>query len=209
MSETIIAERSSEQILQDVGALLTGHFLLTSGLHSDRYIQGQKVLQYPRYASVLADRLTDEILKTGVMPTVVLGPALGAIHWEVLVAAALDKRSDEPIRAMFAERAVDSPQDPNGFILRRGMELGPKDRVLVVEDVTTTGGSALKVVNLVKDMGAEPIGVGAIVDRSGLNLDFGVPFFKLLTLTLNTYMASECPMCRDGSVAIKPGSSKR
>ena len=73
------------------------------------------------------------------------------------------------------------------------MELGPKDKVLVVEDVTTTGGSALKVVNLVKDLGAEAIGVGAIVDRSGLTLDFGVPFFKLLTLTLNTYMASRMP----------------
>lgn len=209
MSETTIAERSSEQILQDVGALLTGHFLLTSGLHSDRYIQGQKVLQYPRYASILADRLTEQILASSIYPTVVIGPALGAIHWEVLIANSLDKQSKEPIRAMFAERSIDSTQDPNSFILRRGMELGAKDKVLIVEDVTTTGGSALKVVNLVRELGAEPVAVGAIVDRSGVNLDFGVPFFKLLTLTLNTYMAKECPMCQNGSVAIKPGSSKR
>jgi orotate phosphoribosyltransferase len=208
MRDTVISQRSSEEILEDVGALLTGHFLLTSGLHSNRYIQGQRVLQYPRHAGILAQRLADEVLAAGLKPTVVIGPALGAIHWEVFVATALDKRSQEPLRAMFAERTVESQIDPNGFALRRGMQISAEDRVLIVEDVTTTGGSALKVVKLVQELGAQPLAVGAIVDRSGTTLDFGVPFFKLLTLTLNTYNPAECPLCKDGSVAIKPGSSK-
>jgi orotate phosphoribosyltransferase len=209
MSNVAIAQQSSEEIMQEVGALLTGHFLLTSGLHSDRYIQGQRVLQYPRYASVLAERLVNDVLAAGLKPTVVIGPAMGAIHWEVFVASALDKHSEKPIRAMFAERTVDNKEDPNNFMLRRGMELTPEDKVLIVEDVITTGGSVRKVVHLVRHLGAEPLAVGSVVDRSGTEIDFGVPFLKLLTLTLNTYEPSACPLCEQGSTAIKPGSSKK
>lgn len=209
MPKSAITQSSTEDILKEVGALLNGHFLLTSGLHSDRYIQGQKALQWPRYSNVLAERLVDMVLNDGTTPTVVIGPALGAIHWEVFVANALDGRSEQPIRAMFAERTVDDVNDPNNFALRRGMELTPEDKVLIVEDVTTTGGSAMKVVDLVKRLGAQPVGVAAVVDRSGKQLDFGVPFYKLLTVSLNTYQPDQCPMCKEGGTAIKPGSSKR
>jgi orotate phosphoribosyltransferase len=110
---------------------------------------------------------------------------------------------------MFAEKSTDAGADPNKFLLRRGMELSNTDKVLVVEDVTTTGGSVKRVIDLVKSSGAEPIAVAAIVDRSGSSIDFGVPFLKLITLTLKTYTQSDCPMCAQGSTPIKPGSSKQ
>jgi orotate phosphoribosyltransferase len=138
-----------------------------------------------------------------------MGPALGAIHWEVFVANALDAHSEQPIKAMFAEKNTDAGADPNTFALRRGMQLTSNDKVLVVEDVTTTGGSVKRVLQLVKSLGAQPIAVGAIVDRSGGSIDFGVPFLKLITLNLKTYAPAECPMCAQGSTAIKLGSSKQ
>jgi orotate phosphoribosyltransferase len=207
--ELTISQSSSEEILRSVGALHTGHFLLTSGLHSDQYVQGQRLLQYPRYASILAERVAEQIFQAGLKPTVVIGPALGAIHWEVFLGTALDKLSDEPIRAMFAERAGEAGQDPNSFVLRRGMELQDTDQVIVVEDVCTTGGSAKKVVELVRALGSNPIAVGSIVDRSGGTIDFGLQFFKLVTLSLATYAEADCPMCKAGTKPVKPGSSKK
>jgi orotate phosphoribosyltransferase len=209
MPELVHAKTSAEDVMRSVGALQTGHFLLTSGLHSDQYMQGQRVLQYPRYGNILANQLAEQIVAAGLQPDVVIGPALGAIHWEVFVANALDAHSEKPIKAMFAERSTESGTDPNSFILRRGMELTSKDKVLVVEDVTTTGGSVKRVLELVKALGAEPIAVGAIVDRSGSTIEFGVPFLKLITLNLQTYTPADCPMCAQGTTAIKPGSSKQ
>jgi orotate phosphoribosyltransferase len=207
-SEATVKEGSAEQLLKSVGAWLTGHFLLTSGLHSDQYMQCQKVLQYPRLGLQLADQLVEKVLAAGLKPTTVVGPALGAIHWEVMVACALDKRlAGEPVRGLFAERGAEP--DVNAFQIRRGLELSPGEKVLVVEDVTTTGGSARKVVELVRALGADPVAVGAIVDRSGSTVSFGIPFIKLITLQLQTHEASQCPMCKEGSVAIKPGSNKK
>ncbi len=207
--ELTISQSSSEEILRSVGALHTGHFLLTSGLHSDQYVQGQRLLQYPRYASILAERVAEQIFQAGLKPTVVIGPALGAIHWEVFLGTALDALSDEPVKAMFAERAGEAGQDPNSFVLRRGMELHDTDQVIVVEDVCTTGGSAKKVVELVRALGSNPVAVASIVDRSGGTIDFGLPFFKLVTLSLATYAEADCPMCKSGTKPIKPGSSKK
>lgn len=201
--------QSSEDLLKSVSAWQTGHFLLTSGLHSDQYMQCQRVLQYPRLGQLLADRLIELLNKSGVQPTAVIGPALGAIHWELFVAQSLDKAAQTPVKALFAERAAEASGDANSFVLRRGMELEPADKVLVVEDVCTTGGSVMKVLDLVKKLGAKPIGVGTIVDRSGTNLDFGVPFFKLITLNLQTFAPEKCPLCAAGSHPIKPGSSKK
>jgi orotate phosphoribosyltransferase len=209
MRESVTVESSTEEILQNVGALHSGHFLLTSGLHSQQYIQSQRLLQYPRYAAIIAQRLAAQVLEAGIKVNAVIGPALGAIHLEVFVAAALDQRSDEPIRAMFAERNSESPIDPNSFTLRRGIELSPDDRLLVVEDVTTTGGSVKKVINLVDELGAKAVAVAAIVDRSGSTIDFGIPFFKLITLSLTNYEQAQCPMCKQGTKAVKPGSSKK
>lgn len=221
-------ESTVGDILKAVGAWRTGHFLLTSGLHSDQYMQCQRVMQYPRFGNLLADLLVEKILENGIQPDVIVGPALGAVHWELFVACALERRShknlneyylsagsveksmdskniDSMIRAVFAERAAGSDE----FSIRRGIELAQSTKVFVVEDVTTTGGSARKVVELLRTLGAAPVGVGAIVDRSGGQATFDVPFLSLLKLNLATYQPDDCPLCKSGSAPEKPGSSKK
>ena len=200
---------TAEELLKSVKAWTSGHFLLSSGLHSSEFMQCQKVLQYPEHGLTLAEDLAQKIVAAGLKPQVVVGPALGAVHLEVFVAIALNKllarENGAQVRAVFAERA----EDGINFAIRRGIELAAGERVLVVEDVTTTGGSARRVVELVKQLGAEPIGVGAIVDRSGGKVDFGLPFIKLVTIDIQNYETANCPMCKEGSTAIKPGSSKK
>jgi orotate phosphoribosyltransferase len=206
-----VITKTPEEILKSVDAWRTGHFLLTSGLHSSDYVQCQRVLQYPRYGLALAETMARQLIDANLIPTAVIGPALGAIHWEVMMAAALDKLlpEKEPIRGLFAERIVDEKGDQNAFGLRRGLEVSQDEKILVVEDVTTTGGSAKKVVDLVKSLGGKPIAVAAIVDRSGSTINFGIPFHKLITLNLAAYNEAECPMCKQGTKPIKPGSSKQ
>jgi len=203
-------ETTPEELLKSVDAWRTGHFLLTSGLHSDQYMQCQRVLQYPRYGAHLARLLAEHVIEAGLKPKVVVGPALGAVHWEVFVASALDeiygKKNETLVRAVFAERPA---ENPDAFAIRRGIELDEGEEVFVVEDVTTTGGSVKKVIELIKSLGAKPVGVGAIVDRSGGAADFGIPFIKLISLNLKTYTAHDCPMCKEGGKPIKPGSSKK
>ncbi len=221
-------ESTVGDILKAVGAWRTGHFLLTSGLHSDQYMQCQRVMQFPRFGNLLADLLVEKILEQGIKPDVIVGPALGAVHWELFVASALERKShknlddyflsadsvekaidqkhiESMVKAVFAERASGS----DDFSIRRGIELAEGTKVFVVEDVTTTGGSARKVVELLKSMGATPVGVGAIVDRSGGQATFDVPFISLLKLNLATYQPDDCPLCKSGSIAEKPGSSKK
>jgi orotate phosphoribosyltransferase len=201
-----IDEAAVRELLRSVGAWQNGHFLLSSGLHSDQYIQCQKILQYPRHGLVLAEALVEQVLSAGLRPGAVVGPALGAVHWELLAAQALDGMlASEPVRGIFAERQEGTDE----FAIRRGIELGVGEKVLVVEDVTTTGGSAKKVVDLVRELGAEPVAVGAVVDRSGGAAAFDVPFFSLVKLTLSTYEPEACPMCKEGLPLVKPGSSKK
>lgn len=197
-------QRETERILKDVGAWLTGHFILTSGLHSSQYMQCQKVMQFPRYGLKLARMLCKDLRDSGVVASAVIGPALGAIHWEVYVAQALEEISqNEPIKALFAER-------PEGkFEIRRGIELKQGEKVIVVEDVTTTGGSAKQVVELVRAHGAEPVAVGAVVDRSNGSATFGLPFHSLIKLNIETYQPDACPLCKEGLPLVKPGSSKQ
>lgn len=208
-----------EELLKSVQAWQSGHFLLTSGLHSGEYMQCQKVLQYPEYGLALARTLAGKIKEAGVEPEVVVGPALGAVHMEVYMAIALNEllgtagdatssgngSARKQVRAVFAEREGGGSE----FHIRRGVELHAGEKVLVVEDVTTTGGSAKKVVDLVKALGATPVAVAALIDRSGGKAQFGLPFFSLIALNLETYEADLCPMCKDGSTPIKPGSSKK
>lgn len=193
-----------ESLLKEVQAWQSGHFLLASGMHSNEYIQCQKLLQYPRHGMVFAEALVQRVLAGGLQPTAVVGPALGAVHWEVLVALALDRALlTEPVRGIFAER-------PEGtFEIRRGIELNPGEKVLVVEDVTTTGGSAREVVELVRRLGAEPVAVGAIVDRSGGKAAFDVPFVSLIEMNLQTYSPDDCPLCQAGKPLVKLGSTKK
>ncbi len=175
-------------------ALLTGHFLLSSGLHSDKYLQCAKVLQYPDAAERIGAAIADKF--SGEMPQCVVGPAIGGIVVAQEVGRALG------VRAIFAER------ESGSMTLRRGFAVDKGERVLVVEDVITTGGSVREVIDALGALGADVIGVGAIIDRSDASAQFDVPFRSLARLDVKTYSADECPLCRRGEPAQKPGSRK-
>lgn len=188
---TTIAEDVVE-LLRRTGALLEGHFLLTSGLHSAHYVQCAKVLQYPQHAETLGRWIATGWHHTAI--DVVISPALGGIIIGQEVARAL------AVRGLFGER------EQGRMTLRRGFELMPGERVLVVEDVVTTGGSVQEILQLVQDRQAMAVGVGVILDRSGGQANFPVPFQPLATLHMPNYSSDTCPLCPQGSQPIKPGS---
>ena len=174
------------------GALLDGHFRLTSGLHSPGYLQSALVLQHPVHAEALGRALADRL--RAAKPTAVLSPALGGLIIGHEVARALG------VRAIFAERV-------NGVLtLRRGFSLSAADRVAVIEDIVTTGGSTRETIAVATGAGATVIGAGSIIDRSGGTSAVGVPFHALVALQLPTYDPSSCPLCKAGTPAVKPGS---
>jgi len=179
-------------LFRRVGALLEGHFRLTSGLHSPGYLQCALVLQHPRDAEACGAALAERV--KGLAPSVVLSPALGGIVIGQEVARALG------VRAIFAER-----QDGK-LTLRRGFSLEPGDRVLVVEDVVTTGGSTRETIEVARAAGAQVVAAGTIIDRSGGNQDLDVPFHALAVVSLPTYPPETCPMCARGEPVVKPGS---
>src|SRR5436305_13166430 len=173
-------------------ALLEGHFRLTSGLHSPGYMQCALVLQHPQHAEALGRLIADRV--RDLRATVVLSPALGGVIIGHEVARALG------VRAIFAER-----QDGK-LSLRRGFTLDASDRVLVVEDVMTTGGSTRETIEVAKAAGGQVIGTASIVDRSGGTIRFDVPFSSLLDIALPTYEPDQCPLCAAGLPVVKPGS---
>ena len=175
-----------------VGALLEGHFRLTSGLHSPGYLQCALVLQHPREAEACGTAIAERV--RGLGAAVVLSPALGGIVIGQEVAGALG------VRAIFAER-----QDGR-LVLRRGFALAPGEKVLVVEDVVTTGGSTRETIDVARAAGATVVGAAAIIDRSGGQQRLDVPFHALATVALPTYEAEACPMCAAGTPVVKPGS---
>jgi len=175
-----------------VGALLEGHFRLTSGLHSPGYLQCALVLQHPAEAEACGVAIADRVRSLGA--GVVLSPALGGIVIGQEVGRALG------VRAIFAER-----QDGR-LTLRRGFSLEPGDKVLVVEDVVTTGGSTQETIDVARAAGATVVGAAAIIDRSGGKQRIDVPFHALATVALPTYEAQACPMCAEGKPVVKPGS---
>jgi orotate phosphoribosyltransferase len=187
-------------LFQRSGALLEGHFRLTSGLHSPGYLQCALVLQHPVHAEALGHVLGD--LTRALRPTVVLSPALGGIVIGQEVARALG------VRAIFAER------EDGALMLRRGFTLSETDRVLVVEDVLTTGGSTRETMQVARASGAHVVGAAAIVDRSGgsgvgrvlADPASDVPFHSLLAIALPTYEPDKCPLCAQGLPVVKPGS---
>jgi orotate phosphoribosyltransferase len=174
------------------GALLDGHFRLTSGLHSPGYLQCALVLQHPRHAEALGRAIADRV--RDLRPTVVLSPALGGVVIGQEVGRALG------VRAIFAER------QEGKLALRRGFTLDANDRVLVVEDVMTTGGSTRETIEVAKAAGGQVIGTASIVDRSGGTIRFDVPFSSLLDIALPTYEPERCPLCAQGLPVVKPGS---
>jgi orotate phosphoribosyltransferase len=179
-------------IFQQTGALLDGHFHLTSGLHSPRYLQCAIVLQYPEHAEfvgrALAAKFSDDRVDA------VVAPAIGGI----IVA-------HETARA-FGVRAIFTEREAGVMTLRRGFRLSRGERVLVVEDVVTTGGSTRETIDAVIDADGVVIGVGSMVDRSGGSADVGVRRQSLLTLDVPAYEPSACPLCEEGIPPIKPGS---
>jgi len=175
------------------GALLEGHFRLTSGLHSSGYLQCALVLQHPQHAEALGRAIAD--VTRELRPSVVLSPALGGVVIGHEVARALG------VRALFAER-----QD-GALTLRRGFVIGETERVLVVEDVLTTGGSTRETMQVANAAGGQVVGAAAIVDRGGKNrAAFDVPLAALLEVDLPTYEPEACPLCARGLPVIKPGS---
>ncbi|MCA1584018.1 MAG: orotate phosphoribosyltransferase [Acidobacteria bacterium] len=176
------------------GALLDGHFQLSSGRHSPGYLQCALVLQHPRDAEAIGACLGAAVRT--LEPTVILSPALGGIVIGQEVARAAG------VRALFAER-----QD-GSLTLRRGFALEPDDRVLIVEDVVTTGGSTRETMQVARAAGATVVGACAIVDRSGGAHGLDVPFRALLSIELPTYLPEACPLCAQGRPLEKPGSRR-
>jgi orotate phosphoribosyltransferase len=189
MNQTEILELFRQQ-----GALLEGHFRLTSGFHSDRYLQCALVLQHPHSAAALGKALAEKMLKAQDKPQLVIAPALGGILVAHEVARALG------VRGIFAER-----QDGT-LRLRRGFMIDPGECCFVVEDVVTTGGSTMETMEVVRQCGGIVSAAGALIDRTGGKADLGVPRVALAVLDVPMYPPENCPLCKAGSQAIKPGS---
>lgn len=181
-------------IFKEYNAFHRGHFRLSSGLHSEYYLQCALVLAEPKVAAKLCGELAKKF--KGKKIDVVIGPAIGGITAAYEVARALG------VKGIFSER------EEGKMILRRGFKLDRGDRVLVVEDVTTTGGSAQEVVDLARSSGGKVVGVGAIIDRSGGRVRFGVPLKSLAKLNIETFQPDNCPLCRAGEPITRPGSRK-
>lgn len=179
-------------IFRASGALLDGHFRLSSGLHSERYLQSALVLQHPEFAEGLGELIAARTRHLD--PTVVLSPALGGIVIGQAVGGALS------IRAIFAER-----QD-GVLTLRRGFSLSPSDRVLVVEDVITTGLSTRETVRAANATGATVVGAAVLIDRGNNDASLSLPLFALVKLDVPTYQPENCPLCAKGDPVVKPGS---
>jgi orotate phosphoribosyltransferase len=179
-------------LFRQSGALLEGHFKLSSGLHSDRYLQSALVLQYPDFAERLGRGLAARL--EHLQPTVVLSPALGGIVIGQEVGRALH------VRSIFAER-----QDGK-LTIRRGFTLSPSDRVVVVEDVITTGLSTRETIETAQAAGAQVLGAAAIIDRGSDTSRLNVPLQALVRMQVAAYPPDACPMCATGSPVVKPGS---
>jgi orotate phosphoribosyltransferase len=180
------------ELFRSAGALLEGHFKLSSGLHSAKYLQSALVLQHPEMATALGMAIAERTQH--LQPTVVLSPALGGIVIGQETARALGARS------MFAER-----QDGT-LTLRRGFTLTDTDRVLVVEDVITTGGSTKETIDVATASGAQVVGAAAIIDRGNNDATLGMPLFSLVKLDVPAHQPESCPMCAAGQPVTKPGS---
>lgn len=193
------------KIFETAGAIRHGHFELSSGLHSATYVQCALVLQYPRFAETLGRALAALFFDAGI--EAVVSPALGGVIIGQEVARGLPEpasRHSVPeagVPALFVER------DASGtMVMRRGFSLRPDQRVLVVEDVWTTGGSTQEAIQVVQEAGGCVVAVAALIDRSGGKIDFPVKAQALLDLPMASYEPEDCPLCREGSAAVKPGS---
>jgi len=189
-----MTEKDILKLFDKYGALLTGHFRLSSGLHSGKYLQCALILQHPDIAAKLAKEIAGKFSKEKI--GVVVGPALGGVTIAYEVARALG------VRGIFTERSE------GAMVLRRGFEIKPGENALVVEDVVTTGGSTKEVIDVVKRSGGKIAGVGCIIDRSGGNAAFGARFESLTRIEIETFDEKLCPFCKKGEPLTKPGSRR-
>lgn len=193
----MITRERVEEILRESGVLLEGHFLLTSGRHSDKYMQCARVFRHAKYSEELCAALAE--LFSGEKIDVVIGPAMGAVQMAYEVSRAVGCEN------FFTERDADGK-----MTLRRGFEVTPGMRCLLVEDVVTTGGSVREVKELVEAAGGVVVGIGSLVDRSNGKVDFGAPFKAVYPVEVVSWEASECPLCKSGAQPpVKPGSRKQ
>ncbi len=179
------------ELLKETGVIMDGHFLLTSGRHSARFLQCSQLMQYPEHAEkvcrLVAAPFTEKQIHT------VIGPAMGGVIMAYETARALGAR------ALFAERTEDGL-----MALRRGFRVEAGERILVVEDAVTTGGSVRKVLDLLEKAGAEIAGVSIMIDRTAGNLKFDVPVHSLISMEIESFTPQECPLCRDGIPLYRP-----
>ena len=183
-----------EKMFKQAGAILEGHFLLTSGKHSPVYWEKFQVLQYPEYTQKLCSMIAGHFKGKGAQ--LVAGPTTGGI----IIAFEVGRQMN--LRAIFAER------EGAGRAFRRGFRISPGEKVLIVDDVMTTGDSVQQVINEVKRLEGDIVGIGIMVDRSQGKVDFGIPLFACYTATAApTYSPDNCPQCKQGIPLVKPGSS--
>ena len=185
MSDEII------QIFRDAGAILEGHFLLTSGLHSPVYWEKFRILQYPQHTEKLCRLIAEHFKKDNVQ--VVAGPTTGGIILAFEVAKQLG------VKGIFAEKEGETR------VFRRGFTINPGDRVLIVDDILTTGSSITEVMETVKKLGGTVVGIGVLVDRAEQKREFGVPLFSCLQSATTAYPPAECPLCAAGIPLVRPG----
>ncbi len=191
---------SVEEIFESAGALRRGHFALKSGRHSDRYLEKFAVLQYPTLAVEIGRRLADSLAVHD--PTLVVGPTTGGVLLAFETARHLQERLEHTVRGIFAE-----PVGPGQRALRRGWPVGAADRIVLVDDILTTGASVRETVEAVAAAGGQPLEATVIVDRSTAAVDVGVPLGSLARIEIATWEADACPMCAAGVALEKPGSS--
>lgn len=194
-TEPLETDQHLLRVFQQTGALLEGHFQLTSGLHSPRYLQCALVLQHPSHAEMIGQAIAAHFSNEHVQS--VVAPAIGGIIVAHETARALG------VRALFTER------EAGQMTLRRGFHIDSGERVLVVEDVVTTGGSTRETIDAIARVGGAVAGAASVIDRSGGTVDIGVRRIALLTLDVPAYDPADCPLCREGKPAIKPGSRKQ
>ena len=187
-----MTEKEIIGILEQSGALLSGHFQLRSGLHSNRFFQAALLLQYPDKAEIVCRHLAEAFRNTPV--DAVISPAVGGLIVGQEVARALG------CRAIFADK------EDGQLVLKRGFTIRPGEKILVAEDVVTKGGRVQQTIDLVRSFGGQVVGVAVIVDRSGGEAEFDVPFHSALKLSLPTFEPSECPLCKAGEPVDRPGS---
>lgn len=191
----MLKEERVIHILKETNVLLKGHFLLTSGRHSNQYMQCAQILQYPKYTEEIIKGLAEEFKDDEI--DIVIGPAMGG----VIIAYEMARQLG--VKNLFAER------EDGKMTLRRGFEIPKGARVLIAEDVITTGGSVKEVAEVVRKWGGELVGVAVLIDRSNGTIDFNTKLRAALTTEVISYKPEDCPICKEGKIElIKPGSRK-